>query len=31
MTDGLWIAEGFTQYYGPLLEERAGVIPAQRR
>ena len=27
MTDGLWIAEGFTQYYGPLLEERAGVIP----
>lgn len=28
MTDGLWIAEGFTQYYGPLLEERAGVVPA---
>ena len=28
MTDGLWIAEGFTQYYGPLLEERAGVTPA---
>ncbi|MGH7594070.1 MAG: M61 family metallopeptidase, partial [Gemmatimonadales bacterium] len=28
MTDGLWIAEGFTQYYGPLLEERAGIIPA---
>jgi predicted metalloprotease with PDZ domain len=28
MTDGLWIAEGFTQYYGPLLEERAGVIDA---
>jgi predicted metalloprotease with PDZ domain len=28
MTDGLWIAEGFTQYYGPLLEERAGVEPA---
>ncbi len=27
MTDGLWIAEGFTQYYGPLLEERAGVTP----
>ena len=25
MTDGLWIAEGFTQYYGPLLEVRAGV------
>jgi predicted metalloprotease with PDZ domain len=28
MTDGLWIAEGFTQYYGPLLEERAGVTQA---
>jgi predicted metalloprotease with PDZ domain len=28
MTDGRWIAEGFTQYYGPLLEERAGVVPA---
>jgi predicted metalloprotease with PDZ domain len=28
MTDGLWIAEGFTQYYGPLLEARAGVVPA---
>ncbi len=28
MTDGLWIAEGFTQYYGPLLQERAGDIPA---
>jgi predicted metalloprotease with PDZ domain len=27
MTDGLWIAEGFTQYYGPLLEARAGVLP----
>jgi predicted metalloprotease with PDZ domain len=26
MTDGLWIAEGFTQYYGPLLETRAGVV-----
>lgn len=24
----LWIAEGFTQYYGPLLEERSGVTPA---
>ena len=30
MTDGLWIAEGFTQYYGPLLEERAGVPDAAR-
>ncbi len=29
MTDGLWIAEGFTQYYGPLLEERAGVGTAE--
>jgi predicted metalloprotease with PDZ domain len=28
MTDGLWIAEGFTQYYGPLLEERAGDLKA---
>jgi predicted metalloprotease with PDZ domain len=25
----LWIAEGFTQYYGPLLEARSGVTPAQ--
>ena len=31
MTDGLWIAEGFTQYYGPLLEARAGVIPPRQR
>lgn len=30
MTDGLWIAEGFTQYYGPLLEERAGVLDAKQ-
>jgi predicted metalloprotease with PDZ domain len=30
MTDGLWIAEGFTQYYGPLLEERAGVVEPAR-
>ncbi len=28
MTDGLWIAEGFTQYYGPLLMARAGLMPA---
>jgi predicted metalloprotease with PDZ domain len=25
----LWIAEGFTQYYGPLLETRAGLIDAR--
>jgi predicted metalloprotease with PDZ domain len=25
MSGALWIAEGFTQYYGPLLEARAGV------
>ncbi|RFM26552.1 M61 family peptidase [Deminuibacter soli] len=23
-SDGLWLAEGFTQYYGELLKERAG-------
>jgi predicted metalloprotease with PDZ domain len=23
----LWIAEGFTQYYGPLVETRAGLTP----
>lgn len=28
MSGELWIAEGFTQYYGPLLEARAGVTPA---
>ena len=31
MTDGLWIAEGFTQYYGPLLEARAGVSEPRSR
>ncbi|RYZ30551.1 MAG: PDZ domain-containing protein, partial [Chitinophagaceae bacterium] len=25
MTEGLWIAEGFTQYYGALLMKRAGL------
>jgi predicted metalloprotease with PDZ domain len=25
MTDSLWVAEGFTQYYGMLLLERAGL------
>ena len=28
MSGELWIAEGFTQYYGPLLEERSGVTQA---
>jgi len=26
MSDGLWVAEGFTQYYGDLLIKRAGLI-----
>ena len=26
MTDSLWLAEGFTQYYGPLIMTRAGLI-----
>jgi predicted metalloprotease with PDZ domain len=25
MTDSLWLAEGFTQYYGPLALQRAGL------
>ncbi|PYR11496.1 MAG: peptidase M61, partial [Acidobacteria bacterium] len=25
MTDSLWLAEGFTQYYGPLVLQRAGL------
>ncbi|MGE5244786.1 MAG: M61 family metallopeptidase [Betaproteobacteria bacterium] len=25
LTDSLWLAEGFTQYYGPLVLERAGI------
>jgi predicted metalloprotease with PDZ domain len=25
MTDSLWLAEGFTQYYGPLIQQRAGL------
>ena len=29
MSGELWIAEGFTQYYGPLLEARSGVTPAR--
>ncbi|MEP6590049.1 MAG: PDZ domain-containing protein [Gemmatimonadota bacterium] len=27
MSDALWIAEGFTQYYGPLVMTRAGLLP----
>jgi predicted metalloprotease with PDZ domain len=27
MSGELWIAEGFTQYYGPLVETRAGLTP----
>ena len=27
MSDGLWLAEGFTQYYGWLLMRRAGLTP----
>jgi predicted metalloprotease with PDZ domain len=27
MTDGLWLAEGFTSYYGPLTMHRAGLVP----
>jgi predicted metalloprotease with PDZ domain len=26
MTDSLWLAEGFTQYYGPLSLQRAGLM-----
>lgn len=26
MSDGLWLAEGFTQYYGELLEVRSGLM-----
>lgn len=26
MSEGLWVAEGFTQYYGSLLQMRAGVL-----
>ena len=26
MTDSLWLAEGFTQYYGPLMLQRAGLV-----
>ena len=30
MSDELWEAEGFTQYYGNLILERAGFIPRDR-
>jgi predicted metalloprotease with PDZ domain len=26
LTDSLWLAEGFTQYYGPLVLRRAGLV-----
>jgi len=26
MTGELWLAEGFTQYYGPLMLQRAGIV-----
>ena len=26
LTDSLWLAEGFTQYYGPLTLQRAGLV-----
>lgn len=28
MSSELWLAEGFTNYYGPLVIERAGIVPA---
>ncbi|ALW86703.1 hypothetical protein AUC43_17420 [Hymenobacter sedentarius] len=30
MSSGLWFAEGFTSYYGPLLLRRAGVLTDQQ-
>ncbi len=29
MSDGLWLAEGFTSYYGPLALQRAGLVPLE--
>ncbi len=26
MSDDLWLAEGFTQYYGPMILQRAGLV-----
>ena len=31
MSGELWLAEGFTQYYGPLSLSRAGLVDAARR
>jgi predicted metalloprotease with PDZ domain len=30
LTDSLWLAEGFTQYYGPLIQTRAGLMDQTR-
>ncbi|HTL45176.1 MAG TPA: PDZ domain-containing protein [Vicinamibacterales bacterium] len=30
MTDSLWLAEGFTQYYGPLILTRAGLLDPEQ-
>ena len=30
MTDSLWLAEGFTQYYGPLILARAGLMDPEQ-
>ena len=30
MTDSLWLAEGFTQYYGPLILTRAGLMDPEQ-
>ncbi len=30
LTDSLWVAEGFTQYYGPLIMGRAGLTDVKR-
>ncbi|QCR23245.1 M61 family metallopeptidase [Pontibacter sp. SGAir0037] len=29
MTEGLWLAEGFTSYYGPLAMQRSGITSLQ--
>ena len=31
MSGELWLAEGFTQYYGPLALQRAGLVDPGRR
>src|SRR5260370_27040231 len=30
MSDSLWLAEGFTQYYGPLVLHRAKLVDLQQ-